>query len=486
VLQVRYRIRLILSLSLWASCALLLSAGLSSCASSWNVADEYSHARNGKSDLQITTVVIVVDGLSSTALERASSLGNVSELTSFFSTTGPLNQFQGRASFPTLTYPNLVSIITGLPVSKSGIVGNHLPEPDHSILDLEDFRSWNELNRRIRPDTVFTRLSRTSQRSASLSYSVYGGATVHQGETLNAGLDYIGADYGTFDRATLDSLETLLRSTPVSKWPRFTFVHLIGVDGYSHKFGPNSKKAQNYLSELDHSLHETFSILRAGERSGQKLQVILTADHGFVETKKRIQIERMVQNIDGNVRVLPDNRIASIAVPHGWPSERLKDFAFTLSQLPNLEWTVVRFKDHLELFRHDGMQARIDYGQACSHQLPSARFTWIGGNKSTLEKNSTNANYYCLDAYDQGANRINLNYFVASLVEYFASPQAPDVLLLPDDNSDFVGDYMGNHGALTPEEIFVPILARGLQPRFQGTWPTWKILQLLLLDEPLP
>ena len=467
----------------------------SSCSTTSSVAREYRENRS-KDGVQTvsaeqTTVVFLLDGLSVRALQNGLSANTVSNVERFFHVrslhdTQPLLSADGarrpalegkyfrigRASFPSLTYPNLVSILTGLPVGNHKISGNHIFDSNGQELNFEDFRSWGTLNQMVDKQTVFHSLTDRKLASVSFSYPFSYDTTAHLGLSLSAGLDYAQKEYDQIDLETIHSLESLFDRSPPSQWPRFIFVHLIGVDAYAHLYGPNDPRVQTYLQHLDGSLQGTFERIIAGEATGHKISAVLTADHGFVSTVHKVEIDEIIKRVDPKMKLLKDNRIASIYLDR--PVRiNAAGFAQALLEVPHLEWTALKNGDSIELRRRDGQHARIELHPAkCASSSLSARFVWTNSSRSSELQLSS---YFCPEDFDKAASPTNLNFMVSSLMEYFDSPKSPDLLLIADDTSDFVGGYKGNHGGLTAEEMLVPVLTHDFDLG-EGTQATWRLL----------
>ena len=447
-----------------------------------------------------TALIFLVDGLSVDALVRARTNRVTPNVDNFFQLAArpqlaPAQVDSGhhgfqlaRASFPSLTYPNIVSILTGESVGRHGISGNHLAIQGGSTLDFEDFRSWDELNERIREQTIFHELTRRHLSSVSLSYPFSRGATAHLETNLPVGFNYANQDYSEIDKQTLLALEQVLELTSKERWPRFIFVHLIAVDAFEHLYGPNDPRIQDSIQLMDERLKATFQLLSNASAEGHKVRAVLTADHGFTSITHQIDISAISKRIRSDDNFVADNRMASIFLSSRSADHALS-LAHSLESVPHLEWIIRRTKTGLELKRRSGESALIESRPgACALTKTRFRFTWRDG-VSTAARDGvstspvTDADFFCAESFDKASTTDNLNFIVPALTEFFSLANPPDIILVADDHSDFAGGYLGNHGGLTRGEMLVPLLTRGLDNANQddGIQPTWGLLRLLQL-----
>ncbi|MES2856643.1 MAG: alkaline phosphatase family protein, partial [Bdellovibrionota bacterium] len=219
--------------------ALILVSSLvmlqTACQSTSIVSDDFNDAVD-EGDFKTadrTSIIFLVDGLSKTALDQAYQSGKISRISGYFPM--PKGNFRlARATFPSLTFPNITSILTGESISTHPITGNKIVVGDDEV-DFENVTSWPVLGRLVKERSIFYRLGENKESSVSFSYSFPRGATVHLEKNVDAGVYYTEGNYAAIDSNVIANLEGLLEQ---KSWPRFIFVHLIGVDALSHKHGP--------------------------------------------------------------------------------------------------------------------------------------------------------------------------------------------------------------------------------------------------------
>lgn len=467
---------------------------LMSCASVSDVAKDYRGAiaaKSGDRPGSETSIVFLVDGLSVGRLETAIISKDVPSIATFFAAPdgnlrskrsswfsvfrSPPLFLRGRASFPTLTYPNLVSVLTGMPVASHGILGNRVIQEGQEVVNLENVFSWKTLDSRIGDKTVFSQMHARGLASVSFSYPFPYASTAKQQANLDAALDYASKDYIAVDTATLASATELLKSTPPPDWPRFIFIHLIAVDAYSHEFGPDAPEVKDALKTLDLELSKIFLQILDGEASGRRIDVVLTADHGFAPVTEEIPLAEIGEHLRRDVQIVPDNRMAGVYLPQSWSPKLKAETAESFLQIKNIAWSAVHVENTIEIFFKDGKHARIDLAPfVCQSGAWEARFSWLGAKRNDDDV------FHCPEDFDASGAAGDPRYLVPPLVEYFTSPLAPDIVLTAEVGAEFTGSYKGNHGGLSPSEAFVPILTRHIDLG-EDVFPTHRLLHLLNL-----
>ncbi len=481
-------IRLIPTLFLMGAVAVLALG----CQTSRDVSFAYRDATYGGDNYQAsdkTSVLFLVDGLSSEILKSSLLTGNIPQIAGAFTLSKKARFALGRAVFPSLTFPNITSILLGQSVAEHTITGNRVIV-DGSVLDFENVTSWNELARTIQRRTIFAKLALRSQSSVSYAYAFSGGATAFQDKSVDAGVGYLENDFASIDVATIASLRRLLTETQVSKWPRFIFVHLIGVDALAHRYGPADPRVQAYLHDLDANLSEIFVLLdhpNGLSASSREVNYVMTADHGFKATPDHSPLEDVVARLNHKVRLIADNRVAPLFVDEPITNEARTVLARELLNVPHVGWAAVKSETAIDLLKKSGDHARITFAEkGCPGGQAAARFEWLGDQRANDTTTGAPAkDFACLSEFDRATSASDDSYIVPALVDYFASPQSPDMVFVADDHADFATGYAGNHGGLSRDEMLVPVLTKDVDlPR--GIHPTYELLKVMGVEPEEP
>lgn len=441
--------------------------------------DQKHDQKHGQTHSQ-TTVVFIVDGLSVPILKTAIENQSVPNILNYFDVAANQPLRLARASFPTLTYPNMTSILTGMPVADHGIIGNRILDDEGTEINFESPLSWSGLAKTVKGLTVFSELNTQGESSVSYSFPFPFDSTASQHLNLDVALNYAAEDYANVDAETLHSLSGLLKSS--RDWPRLIFVHLISVDAVAHAFGPTDIKVQSTLQDLDRELKTIFdSFANHCEETGNEksLTAVLTADHGFATIENEIPIEPVVHRLNEahkahrHLKLVADNRTAGIWVPQGWTRSEMQTAAKSFLHLTHVAMSIAKTDHRLDIFYANGKHGRIELSDSpCDGGTSQAHFVWL------KPKDPSPSGFHCPEEFDADAGFGNRSYMVSALVEYFAAAHAPDLLLLPDDTSEFSGEFRGNHGGLSANEIFVPLLTHNTTLR-TDVFATWRLFHEL-------
>ena len=437
-----------------------------------------------------TSVLFLVDGLSSEMLTTALRAGTVPQMANAFTLSSKARFPLGRAQFPSLTFPNITSVLTNSSVADHAITGNRVVL-DGRITNFENVSNWPDLARTLQRRTVFAKLSEQSESSVSYAYAFSGGATAYLDKSIEAGFGYLENDYASIDSSTLLSLKKLLVDTPSNRWPRFIFVHLIGVDAIAHKYGPTDERVQTYLEDLDANLGEIFAVLDHPEGlavSNHSVNYALTADHGFRATPLHSPLADVVANLSSRkLRLIPDNRIAPLWFQEPATDDQKLSLVTSLVEVPHVGLAVVKSETALDILRRSPAgvitRSRISFADGpCPDKEAAAHLEILSGVQKPSPQEAKI--FTCLSQFDRTAAADD-DYQIPALVDYFANPESPDAVFIADENSDFADGYAGNHGGLTREEMLVPVLTKDVElPR--GVSPTYKLLEFMGVTTPPP
>ncbi len=178
------------------------------------------------------------------------------------------------ACYPTKTFPNHISIITGLYPQSHGIVANEFYNPaldaDYSIRDPYTIKdgSWYG-------GTPLWVLAE-QQGIKTASYFWLGSEAAIQGvrptyyEVFDGSVPYAERVDGVVDWFTLEK----------SKRPRFVTLYLPAADQSGHKYGPESEQMEATVKNLDDTISYLMDKLNSIELN---INVFIVSDHGMIE-----------------------------------------------------------------------------------------------------------------------------------------------------------------------------------------------------------
>ncbi|KAI9677995.1 MAG: hypothetical protein M1817_005939 [Caeruleum heppii] len=257
---------------------------------------------NGTSLFAPTTILISLDGFRADFLQR--------------DLTPTLNSFiaQGISpkymlpSFPSLTFPNHFTLVTGLYPESHGVVGNTFWDPvmKEEFYYTDPTRSmfpkwWNA-------EPLWVTAENEGIRSA---IHMWPGSEAHIAGVEPAFLDkYNGSEILSKKvHRVLEFLDMPGHDDPAAangnQRPQFIAAYVPNVDADGHKYGPNSTEIRDTIKRVDDMLHDLFAGLEARNLT-EIVNVVIVSDHGMATTStdRLIQLDDLidvdlVQHIDG-------------------------------------------------------------------------------------------------------------------------------------------------------------------------------------------
>ncbi|MET0255655.1 MAG: ectonucleotide pyrophosphatase/phosphodiesterase [Luteibacter sp.] len=246
-------------------------------------------------------------------------------------------------SFPSLTFPNHYTLVTGRVPDRHGIVNNTMQDPALGKFSLgnraatSDGRWWADAE----PIWV------TAQKRGLHTATMFWPGTEAEIHGMRPDR-WIPFDDSLSSRARVDKLLSWIDGTPGAK-PAFDTLYFDAVDHAGHEFGPDSPQVDAALREVDDALGYLVAELR---RRGlyDDMNLIVLSDHGMADVPK------------GNI-VFADEETdlgALDAVSYGVMA--------TFNPLPGKDAgaAVARLLGphaHMRCYRKEDLPARLDYGR---------------------------------------------------------------------------------------------------------------------------
>jgi predicted AlkP superfamily pyrophosphatase or phosphodiesterase len=203
--------------------------------------------------------------------------------------------------YPTVTYPQHTTMVTGLRPAAHGIVQNRIFEAPSE----PQTRYWYWYAKALKAETLWTVAKKAGLTTAAVGWPV----------TVGADIDYNvpeiyepGENPATWNWASKNSTPGLLekalgpdlkkdssvdeRLTSVSEYviknhrPNLLLLHLIELDGAHHSNGPRTKAGIETAEREDGYIHR---IVEATKQAGifEKTTFFVVSDHGFADINKR-------------------------------------------------------------------------------------------------------------------------------------------------------------------------------------------------------
>ncbi|XP_076060627.1 venom phosphodiesterase 2-like isoform X2 [Oratosquilla oratoria] len=201
--------------------------------------------------------------------------------------------------YPTYTFPNLYSIVTGLYPESHGIVSNRMYDPHlnttFEVSSHESFKSewWGG-------EPIWNTATKQGKRSAT--YFWVGSDVRIQDRYPTYWQKY--SQSVSFDERIREVLDLL--TLPPAERPSFITVYFHEPDATEHKFGVHSQEAEGALLVVDGMIDLLMSSLHRLNLT-QCVNIMMVSDHGVARStcSSSIRLEEYVPDIEKRARVTP-------------------------------------------------------------------------------------------------------------------------------------------------------------------------------------
>ena len=257
---------------------------------------------NGTSTFAPTTILISLDGFRADFLNR----GLTPTLNSFIA-EGVSPKYM-LPSFPSVTFPNHYTLVTGLYPESHGVVGNTFWDPELQ----EEFFYTDP--RSMQPkwwagaEPLWVTAEKQNVRSA---IHMWPGSEAHM-EIEPTFVDKYNGSEGLsrkvqriFDFLDFPSAQDSGNDSPTAQRPQFIAAYVPVVDSDGHLYGPNSTEIRKTIQDVDTMLHDIFVGLERRNLT-KVVNIVVVSDHGMATTStdRLIQMDDLidldlVEHIDG-------------------------------------------------------------------------------------------------------------------------------------------------------------------------------------------
>lgn len=448
-----------------------------SCAPRYSIVNQYNnqvHEQHGPLNTG-TVIVFLVDGLGRGFLEQKLQRKELPNLWAYFATAMPpvhLPMATLYSGFPSLTYPSISSLLTLSTVDQHGIFGNKILTGG-KVIDFEEPSERDFLNDILFEKSIFTTLQSRYQKTVSLAHYFNAGSSVSWGDDVKSGLAYLNNSYTYIDEKTLDALNELLKRVKPSLWPRFIFVHLVGLDAVSHRSGPFSGEAHRYMKWLDQALGPTFQTLRKADSTRHQTISLLTSDHGMVDTPVYEDLESLLEDLHPAVKVLNEARYASVYFSPLAPIQEGQKVLISLPKRRTVLATAFRDKAVVHFVTaRNYFRILMD-----SKNCPEGQF-------AVIRSQTANGPFTCRADFSGDLLPEKDSYQIQRLVSYFRASAAPDGVVFAANGVSFFKGIKGAHGGMLRQEIDSPLLARPFIFQDHPQVRNEELLKFLLNQDP--
>ncbi len=215
-------------------------------------------------------------------------------------------------SFPSVTFPNHYTLVTGLRPDHHGIVHNTMVDPaiqPDSRFNLGDYAAVSDGRWWAGGEPIWATAKRAGLRTATLFWP--GSEAEIGGLRPDHWAHYDGA-------VTPDQRVDLLLDwldLPAGKRPHFLTLYFDAVDHAGHEHGPDAPEVDRALAETDAALARLVAGLRARGLS-ESAELVIVADHGMAATSASRLLYLEDAAPAGDLAAVTLGPVAEIA-PHG-------------------------------------------------------------------------------------------------------------------------------------------------------------------------
>lgn len=252
----------------------------------------------------VPLILISVDGLRADYLRRGLT-PTINALAAGGVTTAAM-----RPSFPSLTFPNHYTLVTGLRPDRHGIVNNNMDDPELGRFALsirsavEDGRWWQD------GEPLWVTAEKAGLPTATMFWP--GSEAAIKGVRPARWLPFDGK------MPNRDRVAQVLAWLDAAPRPRFLTLYFDTVDHDGHDFGPDSAEVNRAVAEVDARIADLLAGLKA---RGIAANIILVADHGMaqVSSARRILLDGLVN--PAAIRLVAGGAVAAINPAPGRAAE---------------------------------------------------------------------------------------------------------------------------------------------------------------------
>lgn len=252
-----------------------------------------------------------------------------------------------QPSFPTLTFPNHYTLVTGLRPDHNGIVDNTMFDPRLGRFSLgnrkavSDGRWWDQAT------PIWVTADEHGLRTATMFWPG-SEARIHSYRP-----DYWRAfnDSVTADQRVDQVLAWL--DLPADKRPGFLTLYFDAVDHAGHKYGPESPQLDAALRATDTALARLVGGLKQ-RRIFKRINLIVVSDHGMatVPEQNSVLIDRLIP--------LDQVQVVSMGIVSGLNPR--SQSAGDLANFAAIEQRLELPQPHMRCWDKHHVPARLDYG----------------------------------------------------------------------------------------------------------------------------
>jgi predicted AlkP superfamily pyrophosphatase or phosphodiesterase len=252
-----------------------------------------------------------------------------------------------QPSFPSLTFPNHYTIVTGLRPDHHGIVNNTMFDAQLGKFSLGNRKAVSDGRWWEQGTPIWATAHQHGLRTATIFWP--GAEAEIHGQHPDEWMPYDGNV--TPDQRVDQVLAWL--DQPAAQRPTFVTLYFDAVDHAGHKYGPDSPQVNDALRETDATMTRLVQGLRQ-RGLFDKMNLIVLADHGMasVPEQNAVMIDRLI----------PQDQVQTVSMgilagfnPRDGSAQAITDFA-------RIEHQLEQPQQHMRCWDKSRVPARFVYG----------------------------------------------------------------------------------------------------------------------------
>lgn len=197
-------------------------------------------------------------------------------------------------SYPSVTYPNHYSIVTGLYPEHHGIIANHFYDPDRGAkFAASDAKSVAD-GSWYGGIPLWSLAEGQGMRTACMFWPGSQAEIAGRRPTWYARFNG-DKESDALDEARFDDAIALLKLPPAER-PHFIAIHYLDPDIAGHKFGPDAPQTRTAIQKMDAMVGKLKAAL---DKTGLPIDLVVVGDHGMAKVEGGWITLDKIANLDG-------------------------------------------------------------------------------------------------------------------------------------------------------------------------------------------
>lgn len=208
-----------------------------------------------------------------------------------------------RPVFPSNTFPNHASLVTGVRPERHGIVNNVFLDPERGRFSYDNDPSWFEV------EPLWSLVGRQGVPSAAYHWLGSQGRWRDGVEPIH----WMSFDPRVPVTLKVDRILAWLDETPA---PRLVTTWFPGADRTGHRHGPDAPEVDAALAEQDAALGRLVAGLEARGRI-ESTALLIVSDHGMAKVTRRVDLAAALDEAGIDARVMGGGGFSLVALDEG-------------------------------------------------------------------------------------------------------------------------------------------------------------------------